>query len=455
MSDGDFYKTLGVSKNATQAEIKKAYYQLAKKYHPDANKEEGAKEKFVKIQEAYDTLSDESKRKMYDQFGTADPNGAGFGGAGGFPGGFPGGFGQGGFSANGFDDIFSQIFGGGRGGRKRSGMYTVVGDDIEASLSISFMDSVKGTNRTVNITPVVECNTCKGSGAKSGAKPKTCQTCHGTGQQIFSMGGLQMAQTCQACGGEGTSISPGDRCLSCGGQGRVRERQSVPIHIPPGCSDGMRIQLQGFGDAPIEGKGPRGDLFVRIQVLPSKVFKRKGSDVYLDAQVPFTTALLGGEIAVQTVDGDVEVKIKAGIQPGDELRLRGKGIPKLNSTSRGDQYIRIKVQLPKTLTPRQKEILQEFVNEEKIQKNKSSFRETSSSSSAAAEGKRQDSSPQSDKSSTQSAKTDENSTSQKENQDAKSDGSAKESSAKSSKGIFGKLRDEFSSFTNRKNKNKD
>ncbi|KAI8325090.1 hypothetical protein GQ54DRAFT_295725 [Martensiomyces pterosporus] len=353
----DFYDILGVKRDASQSEIKKAYYQLAKKYHPDANKASDAKDKFVKIQEAYDTLSDETKRKSYDQFGTADPTG----GMGGGPG-----AGFGGFSN--MDDILSQMFGGGFGGMGgggrgrggRNGGYMSVGEDIEATVTIPFMDAVNGVRTSVTITPIVKCEPCGGVGAKKGAKRHTCKTCNGTGQATFSMGGFHVQQPCPACGGEGSTISRADQCSSCDGKGRVRERRAVPIDIPAGCDSGMRIQLHGQGDVPLDGDGPAGDLYVRVRVLPSKIFRRKGSDVYYDVDLPFTTAILGGSVRVPTVDGDVEVKIKSGTQPSDELRLRGKGIRRVNSSSRGDQYLHLRVKLPTKLTDKQRELVEQF-----------------------------------------------------------------------------------------------
>ncbi|KAJ2751595.1 mdj1 protein precursor [Coemansia pectinata] len=349
----DFYSVLGVKRDATQAEIKKAYYQLAKKYHPDANKAAEAKDKFLKIQEAYDTLSDESKRSSYDQFGTADPNMGGMGGGAGA--GF-GGFGN-------MEDILSQMFGGGgfpggaRGGR---GGFTAVGEDIEAGVTIAFMDAVRGVRSHVTITPVVRCTPCSGSGARHGAKRHTCKTCGGSGQATFAMGGFHVQQPCPACGGEGSAVNAADRCGTCGGKGRVRERRTVDVDIPPGCDSGMRVRLAGQGDAPIDGDGPNGDLYVQVRVTPSKIFRRKGSDVYYDVDVPLHTALLGGAVRVPTVDGDVEVNVKQGAQPGDELRLRGKGIARVNARGRGDQYLTLKVRLPESLTPAQRELIEQF-----------------------------------------------------------------------------------------------
>ncbi|KAJ2079279.1 mdj1 protein precursor [Coemansia sp. RSA 988] len=353
----DFYNVLGVKKDASQSEIKKAYYQLAKKYHPDANKAADAKDKFVKIQEAYDTLSDENKRSSYDQFGTADPTGGGMGGEGA---GFSG-FGN-------MEDILSQMFGGGfsgmggsaRGGGGGGGGFMNVGEDVEAAVTISFMEAIKGTKSSVTITPVVKCQPCSGRGTKKGAHRDKCKTCRGTGRAMFQMGGFHVQQPCPECGGEGSTINPKDKCSSCGGNGRVREHKSIPVDIPAGCDNGMRVKLKGLGDAPIEGSGPSGDLYVRVRVTPSNVFRRKGIDLYYDMNLPFTTAILGGTVRVPTVDGDVEVNIRSGTQPGDELRLRSKGVKKINSSTRGDQYLSLNVKLPKSLTPTQRSLIEQF-----------------------------------------------------------------------------------------------
>ncbi|KAJ1933551.1 mdj1 protein precursor, partial [Kickxella alabastrina] len=201
---------------------------------------------------------------------------------------------------------------------------------------------------------------CGGAGTKKGAKRHTCSMCHGTGQATFSMGGFHVQQQCPQCGGEGSSVNASDRCTSCAGKGRVRQRKQVEIDVPPGCDTGMRIRIAQAGDAPMEGDGPAGDLFVRIKVAPSPVFRRKGADVYLTADVPFTTAILGGAVRVPTVDGDVEVKVKPGTQPGDELRLRGKGIRKVGSQARGDQYLGLRVKLPTELSARQRRLIEQF-----------------------------------------------------------------------------------------------
>ncbi|KAJ2741491.1 mdj1 protein precursor [Coemansia sp. BCRC 34301] len=345
--DEDFYSVLGVARDASQADIKKAYYQLAKKYHPDANKAASAKDKFLKIQEAYDTLSDAAKRSSYDQFGTADPQMGGGGPGAGF-----GGFGN-------MEDILSQMFGGGRGGGGRGG-FSAVGEDIEAGVTVAFMDAVRGVKASVTITPVARCSPCGGSGARRGAKRHTCTTCGGSGQATFAMGGFHVQQPCPTCGGEGSAVAAADRCSSCDGKGRVRERRTVDVDIPAGCDSGMRVRLAGQGDAPIDGDGPTGDLYVRVRVMPSKTFRRKGADVYCDIDVPLHTALLGGAVRVPTVDGDVEVNVRQGAQPGDELRLRAKGIARIDRAGRGDQYITLRVRLPTELTPEQRRLVEEF-----------------------------------------------------------------------------------------------
>ncbi|PVU94806.1 hypothetical protein BB559_002917 [Furculomyces boomerangus] len=372
ISKEDFYERLGVSKDATISEIKKSYYQaskshLAKKYHPDVNKEPGSKEKFHKIQEAYDTLSDEQKRSSYDQFGTADTQGFGQG----FPGGGFSGFYGGGKSAPSMDDIFSQIFGSGFGGQAQPGSrgpmnrgsYTSNGEDIENSIRISFDEAVSGTKKTISTAPVMECNTCNGDGMKKGAKATTCSSCKGTGQQLFSMGGFHVRQTCSSCGGSGSSVSRSDLCKSCNGRGVVQGAETVTVDIPAGCEDGMVIEMPGYGDAPIGGKGPRGSLYIQVRVSPSKMFSRKKSDIFYTAQIPLTTVLLGGEVTIPTTQGDVDVVVKPGTQPGDELRLRGKGMKKVKGSGYGDYYLKIKVLIPKNLNDKQKDLVKQLDEE--------------------------------------------------------------------------------------------
>ncbi|BGP22115.1 molecular chaperone DnaJ [Rhodotorula toruloides] len=364
------YSVLGVGKDASTSEIKKAYYQLAKKYHPDSSKEPGAKEKFVEIQEAYDTLSDDKKRADFDRFGSASQQPgfdsdafaratSSFGGAG-----FGDFFGGGAAGASGAD-IFESLFGAfGRGGAAGPRQAQPVGDDIDVSISVPFIQAAKGTSKTIQISPVVDCHTCHGSGLKEGMKKTTCGSCGGTGTRTFTIqSGFQMASTCAACGGSGSVAPPGSNCGTCAGVGKVRERRSVEVKIPPGVDDGMRIRLDGKGDAPIGGKGRSGDLFVRINVQPSKVFTRQGANLYETVSVPFYTAILGGRAPVKTLERDVEVKVPQGTQPGEEMVLRGRGVKKLYKEEYGDLIVRFNVSMPRSLTPIQRMILEQYVRE--------------------------------------------------------------------------------------------
>ncbi|CAG8467369.1 2993_t:CDS:2 [Acaulospora colombiana] len=340
----DYYELLGVPKNASQSEIKKAYYALAKKYHPDTNKDPAAKEKFVKIQEAYDVLGDDEKRAQYDQWGSD---------AGGFPGGFEG-FSGGGFpdfgNFGGFgnNDFFNHVFGGfARGPGPGFGEPLVQGSDIEMQLSIPFMDAVTGTSQTVSVEAISTCKACKGRGTKGGVNPDKCIACKGTGVRRMSIAsGFHMQSTCPECDGKGTRIRPENRCPSCGGRGQVRDRRPVLIEIPAGVDDGMNIRIPKQGDMPLGVEGIPGDLIVRIQVIPHKVFKRQGSNIVVEAQVPFHTAILGGTIRVPTVDGDVELKVPSGSQPEQQVLMKKRGIKKINSQNRGDQIVVFKVKLP-------------------------------------------------------------------------------------------------------------
>ena len=296
-------------------------------------------------------LSDAQKRAAYDQFGPAA-----FGGAQGGPG--PEGFG--GFAGNhegfqGFDpnDIFNTIFGGGfaraggRGGfRSTAAGSFESGEDILVSMTVPFMEAVHGATRTVTVERLTHCLTCNGSGLAAGATASTCRACNGTGSQVFSQGMFQMATTCRVCGGEGKTVAQKDRCGSCRGSGRVRERKDIQVDIPAGIDDEMRIKISGEGNAPESGRGAAGDLYVQLRILPSPIFKRQGADVYVDAQIPFYQAILGGKVKVPTLDGEVELKVPAGTQPGDSVVMRKKGIAKLKRKERGDQYVTLKVKLP-------------------------------------------------------------------------------------------------------------
>ncbi|ORX99267.1 hypothetical protein K493DRAFT_329159 [Basidiobolus meristosporus CBS 931.73] len=348
----DAYELLGVARNASQSDIKKSYYKLAKKYHPDTNKDKAAQEKFVKIQEAYEILSDEQKRAAYDQFGHAGFDGNAPPGAGGFPGGdFHG------FNA---DDIFSQMFGGGFGRRSNPASQFTVGDDIQVNLAIDFLEAVKGTTKRITVSPVSVCEPCHGEGLKSGKKKETCKVCGGTGQTSYSIGIGMIASTCNSCAGTGKYIPHSSQCPTCNGVGRVKKPKTVSVNIPAGVDEGVKIRLSNEGDMPVVGKGTAGDLYVRLRVRPSNIFRREGANVFVDAKVPLHTAILGGSIHVPTLDGEVELKIPVGTQPEDVSVLRNRGIKQLNRNAHGDQYVKLKVEIPRNITPRQRELIEEF-----------------------------------------------------------------------------------------------
>jgi molecular chaperone DnaJ len=346
MAKRDFYEILGVNRDASEEDIKKAYRKLAMKYHPDRNPDsKDAEEKFKEAKEAYEILSDSQKRAAYDQYGHAgvDPQ-AGMGG----------GFGSGSF-ADAFGDIFGDIFGGGRGGR--SNVYR--GSDLRYNLEISLEEAARGTERQIRIPTHEECGTCHGTGAKPGTEPKTCQTCHGQGQVRVSMGPFAMAQTCPTCHGTGKVIS--DPCRACNGQGRVKTQKTLSVKIPVGVDEGDRIRLSGEGEPGVNG-GPHGDLYVVIHIQPHAVFERQGNDLHCEMPISFATAALGGEIEIPTLDGVAKIKIPAETQTGQVFRLRGKGIKGVRSAVTGDLMCHVVVETPVKLTERQKELLREFEN---------------------------------------------------------------------------------------------
>lgn len=374
-----------MSKGASTGEIKKAYYGLAKKFHPDTNKDPNAKEKFADAQSAYELLNDPKKKEMWDQYGAAafdqgaDPSGGAGGGpfGGGFGGGFSGGGGgfgsQGGFGADfNFEDLFS-AFGGGRARRGRGGgggfaEEVLVGENIEVQTNISFMDAAKGTSKDIFITPLVECDTCTGSGMKKGTQRTQCKQCGGTGTQVhFMQAGFQMASTCSACGGQGTTVPKGGECGTCHGNGAVRGKRTVTVDIPGGVEDGMRLRVKNEGDAPPTGqssspgaRSQRGDLYVFIRVASDPKFSRNGADILYTASIPFTTSVLGGEIRVPTLDGDVKVRVHTGTGTGERITLGGMGMKKLGSrrSGHGDLRVEFKVQMPKYLTTNQRALLE-------------------------------------------------------------------------------------------------
>jgi len=347
MANKDYYASLGIEKGASEEEIKKAFRKQAIKYHPDKNSGNAeAEAKFKEINEAYQVLSDPEKRARYDQFGTVD----------GDPG-FGGGFGGFDFSdMGGFGDIFENFFGGGGGGRRPNGPSR--GADIEYSVTLTFEEAVFGVKKDVSINRSENCDSCSGSGAKAGTSPKTCSTCNGSGQvrvqRQTPLGSFVSTSACDKCGGKGKIVE--NPCPSCSGRGQTRKNRKISVNIPAGVDTGNVMPLRGEGEHGTNG-GPAGDLYIRINVTPSKKFTRKGVDVYIDAHISMAKAALGTEITVATVDGDVKYTVPAGTQSGTLFRLKGKGIPRVNSTGRGDQYVKVIVDIPKTLNDKQREAL--------------------------------------------------------------------------------------------------
>jgi len=346
------YEILGVSKTASADEIKKAYRKLAREYHPDRNPgDASAEERFKEVQGAYDLLSDPEKRKQYDSFGSVN-------GRGGFQGGNVN-FGD--FNVDDFGDLgdfFGGLFGG-RGGRAGAGRASRAqrGNDVEVQVNLSFEDSLKGVETKIPVTLETACSECHGSGAKPGTAPKICPECHGRGVVAESQGFFALSQPCPRCHGNGTVIE--DPCPRCGGSGRERRTKRYTVKIPAGVKDGTRIRLKGKGEAGFSG-GEAGDLFVVTRVQPSKLYERRGDDLVVEVPVTFTEAALGATVEVPTPDGTVSVKVKPGTQDGTLLRVKGKGAPKLKGSGRGDLLARIKVEVPKKLKKRERELLEEL-----------------------------------------------------------------------------------------------
>ncbi|NYT58784.1 molecular chaperone DnaJ [Alcaligenaceae bacterium] len=348
MAKRDYYEILGVAKNASDDELKKAYRKLAMKYHPDRNPDsKEAEEKFKEVKEAYEMLSDEQKRGAYDRFGHAgvDPN-AGMGG---------GGAGGAGF-ADAFGDIFGEIFGGAGGGR-RGGPQVYRGSDLKYTLDISLEQAANGFDTEIRVPSWETCDTCHGSGAKPGTEPKTCHTCDGVGTVRMQQGFFSVQQTCPTCHGTGKEIT--DPCKSCDGVGRTRRNKTLQVKIPAGIDDGMRIRSSGNGEPGVNG-GPAGDLYVEIHLQPHGIFQRDGEDLHCELTIPFTTAALGGELQVPTLTGKGEITIPEGTQTGKTFRLRGKGIRGLRASYPGDLYCHVVVETPVRLSDDQKKILREF-----------------------------------------------------------------------------------------------
>ena len=357
----DYYEVLGLQKGATADEIKKAYRKLAKENHPDLHPgDKACEERFKEVNEAYEVLSDDDKRAKYDQYGHAafDPS-AGFGGGAGF-GGF-GGFSDFGDLGDIFGDIFGSSFGGGFGGSSSRRRGPKRGADIRQSVTISFEDAAFGKKIKVKINRSEECEECHGSGARPGTSKKTCPTCHGSGTvqsvQRTPFGNIASQRTCSTCDGEGEiNESP---CNKCHGKGSVRKTKTIEVDIPAGIDDGQMIKLSGQGEVGEKG-GPRGDLYIVVNVQKHDIFTREGYDVYIEMPIRFTQAALGDKLEVPTLDGKVSYTLPEGTQTGTVFRLREKGIPKLRSNSRGDQYVKVIIDTPKKLNDEQKELLRKF-----------------------------------------------------------------------------------------------
>jgi molecular chaperone DnaJ len=347
----DYYELLGVSRAAGDEEIKKAYRRLAVQFHPDRNPgDKQAEERFKEINEAYQVLSDPEKRAQYDRYGHAAFQG---------PGGGPGG-GFGGFDfTQGFEEVFSDIFGDFFGtGRGRSRSRTRRGDDLRYDLEIDFEEAARGAEKTVKFQRLAQCDACNGTRARGGtASVKTCPNCRGTGQVRTQQGFFSIATTCAQCRGEGSMIV--DPCPKCQGQGRIKRQETLSVRIPPGVDSGSRLKLRGEGEAGYGG-GPPGDFYVVIHVREHPMFVRQENDIIIEVPISFPLAALGGDIEVPSLEGKVKLKVPAGTQSGKVLRLKGKGIVDLHGYGRGDELVKIKVETPKRLTARQRELLEEF-----------------------------------------------------------------------------------------------
>ncbi|NLN80950.1 MAG: molecular chaperone DnaJ [Clostridiales bacterium] len=348
----DYYEVLGLGKGASEDEIKKAYRRLAKKYHPDLNPgDKQAEANFKEVNEAYEVLSDSQKRARYDQYGHAgvDPN-----------------FGAGGYQGYGFDgmdfdfgDLFSSFFGG--SGRRQNPNAPRRGSDISASIVISFEEAARGCKKQVDVRVITACDECNGSGAAKGTSPKTCPTCHGSGQerrqQRTPFGVIQTQTICSRCRGRGRIIET--PCHACDGTGHVRRPSSIGINIPAGIDDGQIITIRGKGNSGTNG-GPAGDLQVSVAVRPHPIFEREGYDVWYELPLTFVQAALGAEVDVPTLDGNIKHVIKEGTQPGDMFRLKGKGIPFVNGRGHGDQILKVTIEVPQKLNATQKKLLKEL-----------------------------------------------------------------------------------------------
>lgn len=361
-ADADYYSILGVSKNASKSEIKSSYRKLARQYHPDVNKEPGAEQKFKEISNAYEVLSDDEKRSIYDKFGEAGLKGAGAGGGAGF--------------SNPFD-LFETFFGGmggmsgmggmgGMGGRAARNR-PIQGDDERYDLLLNFKDAVFGTDKEIEVTRLESCATCNGSGAKPGTSPVTCSTCGGQGQVATTtntpLGQFRQISTCPVCGGTGESSTP---CNACGGDGRVRRTKKISLKVPAGVDSGSRLRVRSEGNAGKRG-GPPGDLYVFINVRADPELKRDGNNILVTCKISYIDAILGTTVKVPTVDGMVDLKIPAGTQPGTTLVMAKRGVPYLGKTNmRGDELVKVQVEIPKRLSSEEKKLVEELASLSKV-----------------------------------------------------------------------------------------
>ncbi|MFA5114321.1 MAG: molecular chaperone DnaJ [Candidatus Margulisiibacteriota bacterium] len=356
----DYYEVLGINKSAAPDEIKKAYRNLARKHHPDVNKEAGSADRFKEINEAYQVLSDPQKRSQYDYFGQAGgPQGAGGFGGGGFEG-FDFGGGSGNFGDLG--DLFDMFFSGRQGAAQRRGG-PERGEDLRLDLRITLTEAAKGADKELEVPHYVACTTCKGSGAKPGTSPVKCATCNGSGQvkktQRTVLGSFAQIITCPTCRGSGEAIA--SPCPSCHGNGREKKKHVVKIKVPAGIDSGYRLRVSGAGNAGTKG-GPPGDLYVFIEVQPHPLFNRDGANLYYRTEISFIQAILGDEIKVPTLDGEATMKVPPGTQPNTNFKIKEKGLPHLQSKGKGDLYVLVEVKIPTKLTKQQEELLKQFKN---------------------------------------------------------------------------------------------
>lgn len=340
----DYYEVLGVGKDASAEDIKKAYRKLARQYHPDVNKEADAEAKFKEVKEAYDVLSDDGKRSTYDRYGHVDPN-AGMGGAGGA-------------DFGGFGDIFDMFFG---GGGRRDPNAPQRGNDLQYTMTIEFKEAVFGKETEITIPRTETCDTCHGSGAKPGTQPHTCTVCRGSGQQEVvqntPFGRMVNRRTCSGCGGTGRMIK--DKCGTCHGSGTLKKQRKIKINIPAGVDDGSQIRMSGEGEGGLRG-GPPGDLYIVLRVKRHEFFDREGDDLYCEVPLTFVQAALGAELEIPTLTEKIKFKIPAGTQTGRYFRIKGKGVPKLRGYGTGDLNVKVTVVTPTNLTEEQKELLRQF-----------------------------------------------------------------------------------------------